>query len=287
MTLAVALPQSLVGLWLALLVDGVQRRRPQQGDGGRASAWRCPRPCCGGCRSSSTGSAVGSATGSRSRWRPTSPSCTPPSPPSPTRNGGSTWTGWRCCAGTPSGSTTCSCRCSPRSAGCCGWPSSRCCWSPGCTRRSGCWCCSRCPPWSPRPGGRASSRPCCEREAQHQRRVRHLFVLGHDRPAGQGAAGHRQRRSTSPSAAGPSGGRCTGRCGRAKWGTAAVEQPGLGGVRAGLRRRRGVHGERRRRLRRVRSCSCWWSAASSRSSSARRSASSASCAASGWTSRAG
>ena len=141
-------------------------------------------------------------------------------------------------------------------------------------------------PWSSRPGGRASSRPCCERVAPAPAAGAAPVRARHDRPAGQGAAGHRQRRSTSPSAAGPSGGRCTGRCARAKWGTAlwsslAWAVFGLGYVGAVVFTATVVDASPGR------SCSCWWSAASSRSSSARRSASSASCAASGWTSRAG
>ena len=44
-----------------------------------------------------------------------------------------------------------------------------------------------CRRWWPRPGGRVSSRPIQDGSAQHERRARHLFVLGH----------HRRRRARS------------------------------------------------------------------------------------------
>ena len=181
MTLAVALPQSLVGLWLALLVDGVERRRPRPGCGWPRSAWRCPRRCCGGCRSSSTGSAAGSATGSRSRWRPRRRAARhgrdhrPPGAarahgpargaapahlrPGPPVHVAVLHPGLGAPAGHRRGAAD----------------------DPGATRRWGCWCCSPCRPWWPRPGGRAIEQAVRRRVAQHERRARHLFVLGHDR----------------------------------------------------------------------------------------------------------
>ena len=216
--------------------------RPGAARRGRSGA--CPRRWSGGCRSSSTALSAASATGSASRWRRTSPGCTPRSRPSPTRSGASTSTGWRCCAATRSGSTTCSSRCSRRWAGCCGWRSSMVLLM---TRvhpvRSACSCCSPYRPWSRPPGGRASSGgsrsashrtsgwpATCSSWAPPPRRARRCGspATGRTWPP---APAREWRRRLRPMAAGPLGHR-------------RLERPRLGGVRARLCRRRRVHGQR-------------------------------------------
>ncbi len=123
-----ALPDALLALWLKLLADGVLRGTTDR------STW--PAPGLGAVR---RGDLVPRAAlsariqrrfrdrgdhRSRSRtWR----GCRRRWPRSRTTNDPTIWTGWPCCGNRSSCSTTCTCRCSPPSAGSCGWSSSSAC----------------------------------------------------------------------------------------------------------------------------------------------------------------
>jgi ATP-binding cassette subfamily B protein len=280
MTLAVALPQALVGLWLAVLVDGV--------NDGAATRVRV--------------AALGLALSATLLWwlqgrlrpaqppvprrvsiamEPTSPSCTPRSRPSPTRNDASTWTGSRCCAGTPSAWTTCSCRVLHP-----GWvlrlASSTVLLDPGApgARAAGCFALPTV--------RRRDLAPGVERAVEARRPARaagrHLFVLGTTAPPGKevrvtgnGRACVRAARAEWRALVRPMR--------RARWATACGHAwPGR--LRLGLRRRDRV---RPRVIDAPPGDVLLVLVAGSQLSQyvGAPSASSASCAASGWTSRAG
>ena len=123
LALLMMLPDALLALWLKFLVDGVLHHQRRAGD-------HCRRRS-GGLGDSDLVPVVALATrpaplprsGLRSRSRATSLTSRHRCPPSSTTNVPSTSTAWRCCAIRCSPSTTCSCRCSRRSAGCSVWRS--------------------------------------------------------------------------------------------------------------------------------------------------------------------
>ena len=238
--------RSLVGLWLALLVDGVgeeTRRKVLAAALGLAASAMLPwytQVLFDRCSD-------GSATGSASRWRRMSRRCRRPSRRSPTRSGASTSTGSRCCRARPSVSTTCSCRCSRRSAGCSGWPSSMVLLA---TQVH--------PALARAPGLRGPDRGVGDRAARRRAggagaggaappaRAQHVPARHHPR-AGQGGPGHRQRRPPGRERRRARVAGLVRADGAAALGDVLVARPGVGGVRHRLRRRHRAHGGRARR----------------------------------------
>ena len=206
---------------------------------------------------------------------------------SPTTSAPTTSTGCPCCATRCSCSTTCTCRCSPPPAGSSGWASPSRCWSRS-TRR---WLLLALFAAADRadlaPGARRSSAAPRSAARRRSRLARHLFTHRDHRrrPA---------RRSGSPGIGPQLVSRAPGRLG-------ALVRPGGQGPLGSARLARASPGRCSAPATSARSCSwpsgstrpaatccwCWPPGRGCRPTSAPPSARSASCAASGWTARAG